>query len=166
MNTIWHKIGAATLAVILLLSPYASVYAQQTDVETLSKALTKALGKETNDGLPRLLGIKTQVNQGKRTLLIAVTAHKSPTHTGIQIGALGDAVKVFKILKSWHWPEKVDQVVIGGYIRVPGKAVDRVQPILTLQIASDKIGKIDWNSIEPKDVPDKVDSIQLHDISQ
>lgn len=163
MNIICPRIGIAALVIGLLLFANASGHAQQPDVETLSKALTKSLGKETSYGMPRLLGIKKELRQGKKTLIIAVSANRSPTHIGVRMGAFADALRVFKILQSWDWPDKVEQVMFGGYIKVTGKAVDRVQPVFMCQISSDKIRNGDWSSVEPKDVPERVDAIRFFD---
>jgi len=166
IHTIVPKIAMAALVIGLMLFANASCHAQQPDVETLSKALAKSLGKETNYGIPRLLGIKQELRQGKKTLIIAVSANNSPTQTGVRIGAFGDALKVFRILKSWDWPDKVEEIILGEYVGIPGKTADRVQPVFMCQITSDTIRKVDWNAVEPKDVPERVDAIRLFDMDQ
>ena len=158
------KVVVLTLAAALLALPDSPATAQKEDIEILKAALKKALGERTNAGQYRVILIKKGLKKGEPALSISLNANNSPTSAGMRYGIFTDAVKTFRVLQSWDWSSKVKYVLVGEYARV--KVGDREavpQLVFASLISSDKIRETDWDSFDPRKIPEIVDMIQLHE---
>ena len=158
------RIIVLSFSVALLLSIGSGAFAQGRDFTILQKALKKALGEETNYRTARLVALRQESREGKNTLMIAVNANRGLTQAALRNGVFKDVTTILRILKSWDWPQKVDQTMIGAYYPVSGQAPHRARPILLCLFSSDKVRETDWDSFDPKKVPDVADALQLHDM--
>ena len=164
IDTFRQKIVVLTLAVALLALPDPTAAAQKEDIEILKAALKKALGEQTNTGHHRIVMIRKGLKKGEPALSISLNANNSPTSAGLRYGVFEDVVKTFRVLKSWHWPSKVKYVILGSYARVDIGSGERVpQLVFASFISSIKIREIDWDSFDPRKIPETVDMVELHE---
>jgi hypothetical protein len=153
-----------TLAVAFLALPDSSATAQKEDIEILKAALKKTLGERTNTGHYRVVLIRKGLKKGKPALSISLNANNSPTSAGMRYGIFADVLKTFRVLQSWDWPSKVTYVLVGEYARVKvGNREAVPQLLFATLISSDKIRETDWDSFDPRKIPEIVDMIQLHE---
>ena len=159
-----RKIIAPTLAVALLLFTATGGFSQSREIKILEKALTSALGEKTNFGTKRVVAVREELKPGGKTLIIGVVANNSPTQAGLRHGIFSDVTKILKVLKSWDWPSKVERAMIGEYYAESHEPNMEARPVLMCTISSEKIGKTNWNSFDPRRIPDVVDNLQIDDI--
>ncbi len=151
----------ALAAVLALLSASVGL-AQDQDIDILKRALTNSLGEKTNSGALRVASVKKEVRRGGETLLIVLNANNGPTPAAVRYGIFTDAVKVFKILKSWEWPDRVERVVLGEQcLTGDGSSRKTSELVFMGQISSDKVRETDWESFNPGKIPDIMDSVQF-----
>jgi len=143
--------------VLLLNSP---ALAQQGDVDILKRSLAKALGERTNWRTDRIIKVTKGELSGRTTLLIALNANHNLTLAGLRYDALKDVTKVLGILKSWDWPGKVEEVVI--IEQYPGSVGSSKGLGLKFALPSAKVRDIDWNSVDPKKIPEIIDVTEQH----
>lgn len=150
-------------ALIILLSASA-VSAQDVDIKILRKALRNALGEKTNAGTQRVVTLRQELKEGRKTLVVGVVANKSPTPAGLRHGILVDVAKILGILKSWDWPSKVDRALIGEYyVETKGGDLEG-RPVLICSVSSETIKRIDWNAVDPRQILQIVDDAEMDDI--
>jgi hypothetical protein len=139
-------------------------HAQNADVKILRKALLKALGEKTNVGTRRLALLEQKLDAGGKTLLIGVVGNDSPTLAGYRHGILKDVVTVLRVLKSWGWPSKVDRTVIAAYYAESKGPNMEIRPVLRFAVSAKTIRRIDWNSFDPRKIPEISDSVSADDM--
>ena len=163
LNLVRHKTFAVLPAIAVLFLAGAG-FSQGMDTRILRKALTKALGEKSNFGVERLVTLREELKEDeKRTLIVGVIANNSPTAAGVRHGIYTDVVKIMRVLKDWGWPDKVEQVMIGEYLPKSSGPNAEARPVMTCAISSAKIRSLDWNSFDPREVPNVVDAIKLED---
>ncbi len=163
LNPVRHKTFAVLPAIAVFFLAGAA-FSQGMDIKILQKALTKALGEKSNFGVERLVTLREELKEDeKRTLIVGVIANNSPTAAGMCHGIYTDVVKIMRVLKDWGWPDKVEQVMIGEYLPKSSGPNVEARPVMTCAISSAKIRSLDWNSFDPREVPNVVDAIKLED---
>lgn len=166
MNVLRSNFAASIFAALLLLFGGVSGFAQESDVKILNRALTKSLGEKTNVRTRRVIAVREEVRQGKKTLVVALNANNSPTKAGLHHGIFTDLVRVFKILKSWNWPDRVDQAMIGEYYPFSDDPNRKGRIVLLCLMSSDKIRRIDWDSFDARRIPEVADALQFYDAAK
>lgn len=157
------RITAGALAAVLLFClADLTADAFEPDLDILKRALTKALGKETNTGRPRLAEIKYGDVGGEDVLVIALNANQEPTQAALRYGVFADAVKVLRILKSWDWPNRADRVMIGERIVQEGDPAGADRLLFSCVISSRQIRTIDWKSFDPRRLPEVAESAEFY----
>lgn len=164
MRATVQKLIVISLAAALLASSHSPAAAEGEDIEILKAALKKALGERTNAGRYRVILIKKGFKNGDPALSISLNANDSPTPAGTRYGIFTDAVKTFRVLQSWDWPNKVKYVLIGEYARVTAGNRDEMPRLVFASLIScDTIRETDWDAFDPRRIPEIVDMIQLHE---
>ncbi len=157
--------AASIFAALLLARVNAAAVAQHDDVGILARAIEKQLGEKTNTGAPRIIQIRKHAKDGKDALRISLSANNSPTGTGIRNGVFTDMAKVFKILKSWGWPGRVESVVVDEYYCPAryGTAGSLAHLLFIGSIASEKIAETDWDSFDAGHIPELMDDVEMYE---
>jgi len=164
-NACRERLLVLSVAVALLAFPASPAAAQKQDIEILKTSLKKALGEQANTGHYRIVLIKKGMINNQPALSIALNANSSPTPAGLRYGIFGDVVKTFRVLKSWAWPGKVRYVMLGEYARVDtGSGKQELHLVFAGLISSHKISETDWDSFDPRKIPEILDSAQLHEL--
>lgn len=161
-NTLRHRSIAVLSAIVIFLFANAAL-AQSMDIRILQKALISALGEKSNFGTERLVTVREELKEGRKTLIVGVIANNNPTVAGLRHGIFTDVVKILRVLKGWGWPDKVEQVMIGEYLPQSRGPNVEARAVMTCVISSAKVRELDWNSIDPRKVPNVVDAIRLED---
>ncbi len=157
-----HRTVVALTAITLF--SFANIaLAGSVDIRILKKALTNALGEKSNFGTERLVTVREELKEGGKTLVVGVIANNSPTTAGLRHGIFTDVVKVLRVLKSWNWPDKVDRVMIGEYLPQSRGPDLEARPVMTCVISSANLRAVNWDSFDPRRVPEIVDAIKLYD---
>ena len=142
----------------------SAAFAQDMDIKILRKALRKALGEKTNDGMQRIVALRQELKEGRKTLLVGVVANKSPTPAGLRHNILVDVARILGILKSWDWPSKVDRALIAEYyVETKGGDLEGRQ-VLICSVSSETIKRIDWNTVDPRRILGIVDDAEMDDM--
>lgn len=156
----------AVLAVILAILTASVGFAQDADIDILKRALTNSLGEKTNSGARRIASVKQEEKRGRETLYIVLNANSGPTTAAVRYGIFKDAVKVFRILKSWEWPDRVDRVLLGEQdLAGGGSGLNTPQLVFMGVISSDKVRETDWESFNPGKIPEIMDSVQFRGVA-
>jgi hypothetical protein len=80
----------------------------------------------------------------------------------VRYGIFTDAVKVFKILKSWEWADRVERVLLGEqYPAGDGSSRKASELVFMGLISSYKVRETDWESFNPGKIPEIMDSVQF-----
>jgi hypothetical protein len=141
-----------------------AVSAQGIDITILRKALRNALGERTNVGTKRVVTLRQELKEGRKILIVGVVANKNPTPAGLRHGILVDIAKILGILKGWDWPSKFDRALIGEYY-VETKGGDlKAHPVLICSVSSETIKRVDWNSVDPKQILEIADHVEVADM--
>ncbi len=157
-----HKSVAALLAIALLLFANAA-RARSPDIRILEKALVNALGEKSNFGTERLITLREELREGEKTLLVGVVANNSPTVAGMRHGIFTDVVRILRVLKSWRWHNRVARVMIAEYLPEARGPDVEARAVMTCALSSEKVRDLDWNSFDPRRVPEVVDVMRLDD---
>jgi hypothetical protein len=157
-----HKRRLVVFATAMALSLCAgAVFAQDIDIKILKKALRNALGEKTNAGTRRVVALRQEKKEGRKTLIIGVVANNSPTPAGLRHGILVDVAKILDILKDWDWPSKVDRALVGEYYAEKKGDELEARPVLICSVSSETIKRIDWAAIDPGKILEVVDEVEI-----
>lgn len=162
-NSYRHKL-AAVLSVTTLLLCSSATLAQNVDIRILQKALRNALGEKTNIGTRRVIALREELKEGRKTLVVGVIANDSPTPAGLRHGVFSDVVKVLGVLKSWDWPSKIEQTMIGEYYAESKGPNMEARPVLMCVVSSETIRDNDWNAFDPGKIPEILDNVRFDDM--
>lgn len=161
MRWIFRRGAALLVFVSVLLVCTGATIAEGKDIRILQKALGNALGAKTNVGTRRLATLRQEVKEGQKTLVIGVIANDNPTPAGLRHGVFTDVARILGVLKSWDWPSKIDRAMIGEYYAKPNGSNFEVRPLLVCVVSAETIQRIDWNSLEPRRIPEVADVVKM-----
>ena len=161
MRWIFRRGTVLLLSASVLLVCTGATVAEGKDIGILRKALGNALGAKTNVGTRRLATLRQEVKDGRKTLVIGVIANDNPTPAGLRHGVFTDVARILGVLKSWDWPSKIDRAMIGEYYARPNGSNFEARPLLVCVVSAETIQRIDWNSLEPRRIPEVVDAVKM-----
>ncbi|GAB4330225.1 MAG: hypothetical protein Kow0099_00690 [Candidatus Abyssubacteria bacterium] len=155
---------AFAFAIVMFLTFDVAAGSFDPEIKVLTRALTKALGEETNTGRPRVAEVRCGTVGGEDILVLVLNANDQPLTAALRHGVLSDVTKTARVLKSWEWPLRVERVMIAERLWSSSEEERADQLLFTCIISSRRIREIDWKSFDPARIPDIADSAKFYDI--
>ena len=132
------------------------------DLEVLGKALEKALGAKTDYGARRVISLEQYNRKGTRYLLVGIRLNRHFTAAGLRHNALADTAAVLRTASSWGWEKKAEKIVLLEDLIPKGER--RPQLFFSCSISAEALAKVDWDSVNPKEIPQYLEDAVFHKI--